>query len=155
MQSFHVGLPCLKLSLSPSTQKHHGKAAKTCSVGDAWKEMNDEREGRDKTIDHELTKDNVWLCGNTDMDLEQVIQTARVFNGLLEMVTSLYKDPVSGCYLFVVYRGGSDNASFDRACNMLSEYAALEEADSTILAYVTEHGRPVILGNALEQLAEL
>ena len=75
MQSFHVGLPCLKLSLSPSTQKHHGKAAKTCSVGDAWKEMNDEREGRDKTIDHELTKDNVWLCGSTDMDLEQVIQT--------------------------------------------------------------------------------
>ena len=75
MQSFHVGLPCLKLSLSPSTQKHHGKAAKTCSVGDAWKEMNDEREGRDKTIDHELTKDNVWLCGNTDMDLEQVVQS--------------------------------------------------------------------------------
>lgn len=87
--------------------------------------------------------------------LEQVIQTARVFNGLFEMVTSLYKDPVSGCYLFVVYRGNSDNASFDRACNMLSEYAALEEADSTILAYVTEHGRPVLLGNALEQLAEL
>ena len=75
MQSFHVGLPCLKLSLHPSAQKHHGKAAKTCSVGDAWKEMNDERKGRDKTIDHELTKDNIWLCGNTDMDMEQVVQS--------------------------------------------------------------------------------
>ena len=32
----HVGLPCMKLSLSPSNQKHHGKAARTCSAKDAW-----------------------------------------------------------------------------------------------------------------------
>ena len=74
MQDFHVGLPCLKLSLNPSNQRHHGKAARTCSVSDAWREMNDERRGKDKTIDHELTKDNIWLCGSTDMDMEQVIQ---------------------------------------------------------------------------------
>ncbi|MBO4389794.1 MAG: hypothetical protein J5825_02925, partial [Lachnospiraceae bacterium] len=74
MQEFHVGLPCLKLSLNPSNQRHHGKAARTCSVSDAWREMNDERRGRDDTIDHSLTKDNVWLCGNTDMDMEKVIQ---------------------------------------------------------------------------------
>ena len=70
-------------------------------------------------------------------------------------MTSLYKDPVSGCYLLVVYRGELDRRSFDRACNMLSEYAALEEADSMILAYVSEHGKPVLLENALEQLANL
>ena len=75
MQEFHVGLPCLKLSLNPSNQRHHGKAAKTCSIKDAWDEMSDKRKGRDKTIDHELTKDNVWLCGNTDMDMEQAIQS--------------------------------------------------------------------------------
>ena len=59
----------------PSNQRHHGKAAKTCSIKDAWDEMSDKRKGRDKTIDHELTKDNVWLCGNTDMDMEQAIQS--------------------------------------------------------------------------------
>ena len=74
MQDFHVGLPCLKLSLNPSNQRHHGKAARTCSVSDAWREMNDERKGRDKTIDHSLTQDNVWLCGNTDMDVVGIIQ---------------------------------------------------------------------------------
>ena len=74
MQSFHVGLPCLKLSLNPSNQRHHGKAARTCSVKDAWREMNDERRGRDETIDHALTKDNLWLVGNTELDMEQVIQ---------------------------------------------------------------------------------
>ena len=74
MQNFHVGLPCLKLSLSPSNQKHHGKAARTCSVKDAWSEMNDDRRGRDKTIDHSLTEDNVWLCGDTNMDMVGTIQ---------------------------------------------------------------------------------
>ena len=88
-------------------------------------------------------------------NLEQVIHTAHVFDGLFELTTSLYKDPVAGCYLLIVYRGRLDKRSFDRACNMLSEYAALEEADSTILAYVSEHGKPVLLENALEQLAEL
>ncbi len=75
MQNFHVGLPCLKLSLSPSNQKHHGKAARTCSVKDAWSEMNDDRRGKDKTIDTDLTKDNVWLCGNTNMDMVGTIQS--------------------------------------------------------------------------------
>ena len=28
----HVGLPCMKLSLSPSTQKHNGKKAGTCEI---------------------------------------------------------------------------------------------------------------------------
>ena len=74
MHGFHVGLPCMKLSLNPSNQKHHGKAARTCSVSDAWREMNDERRGRDKTIDHSLTINNVWIEGSTDMDMEKVIQ---------------------------------------------------------------------------------
>lgn len=74
MQEFHVGLPCLKLSLHPSTQVHKGRKAKTCSVGCAWDEMCDKRKGKDKTIDHTLTKDNIWICGSTDMDMEQVIQ---------------------------------------------------------------------------------
>lgn len=75
MQGFHVGLPFLKLSLNPSTQKHNGKAAKTCSVKCAWDEMNDKRKGKDKTIDHSLTKNNIWLTGSSEMDMEQVIQT--------------------------------------------------------------------------------
>ena len=70
----HVGLPCMKLSLSPSNQKHHGKAARTCSAKDAWAEMNDERRGRDTTIDRSMTYHNVWLTGNTEMDMTAEIQ---------------------------------------------------------------------------------
>lgn len=70
----HVGLPCMKLSLSPSTQKHHDKKAGTSSVKAAWEEMNDERKGRDATIDRSLTDQNVWLVGSSDMDMSAEIQ---------------------------------------------------------------------------------
>lgn len=73
-KSFSVGLPCMKLSLNPSNQKHNGKAAKTCSVGSAWEEMSDKRRGKDKSIDKNLTENNVWLIGDTDIDMVGVVQ---------------------------------------------------------------------------------
>lgn len=73
-KSFSVGLPCMKLSLNPSNQKHNGKAAKTCSVGSAWEEMSNKRRGKDKSIDKNLTENNVWLIGDTDIDMVGVVQ---------------------------------------------------------------------------------
>lgn len=72
----HVGIPVMKCSLHPSTQvnKKTGKAAKTCGVGSAWREMNDERLGRDTTIDKDLTYLNVWMEGKTSDKIEQVVQ---------------------------------------------------------------------------------
>ena len=70
----HVGLPCMKLSLSPSTQMRSGKKAATCSVSAAWNEMNDERRGRDRTIDRSQTHLNIWIRGSTDMDMNQEVQ---------------------------------------------------------------------------------
>lgn len=71
-----VGIPCMKCSLSPSTQinKKTGKAAKTCGVGSAWKEMNDERLGRDPTIDKTMTHLNVWMVGDSKDDVEKMVQ---------------------------------------------------------------------------------
>lgn len=70
----HVGLPCMKLSLSPSTQKHHDKKSRTCSVKSAWEEMNDLRKGRDETIDRTLTNQNIWIVGSSEMDMVTEIQ---------------------------------------------------------------------------------
>ena len=70
----HVGLPCMKLSRSPSTQMRSGKKAATCSVSAAWNEINDERRGRDRTIDRSQTHLNIWIRGSTDMDMNQEVQ---------------------------------------------------------------------------------
>lgn len=71
-----VGIPVLKCSLNPSQQinKRTGKKAKTCSVGAAWHEMNDNRYGRDPTIDKELTYQNVWIIGNSGDDIEATVK---------------------------------------------------------------------------------
>lgn len=72
----HVGIPVMKCSLHPSTQvnKKTGKAAKTCGIGSAWREMNDERQGRDTTIDKEMTHLNYWMTGSTNDDVPAMVQ---------------------------------------------------------------------------------
>lgn len=71
-----VGIPCMKCSLHPSQQvnKKTGKASKTCGTGSAWREMNDERLGRDPTIDKTMTEKNVWMVGNSNDDVEEIVQ---------------------------------------------------------------------------------
>ena len=71
-----VGIPCMKCSLHPSQQvnKKTGKAAKTCGIGSAWREMNDERLGRDPTIDKSMTEKNVWMVGISNDDVENIVQ---------------------------------------------------------------------------------
>lgn len=71
-----VGIPCMKCSLHPSQQvnKKTGKAAKTCGIGSAWREMNDERLGRDPTINKSMTEKNVWMVGNSNDDVEEIVQ---------------------------------------------------------------------------------
>ena len=71
-----VGIPVLKCSLHPSQQinKKTGKRSKTCGINSAWKELNDERLGRDPTIDKEMTHLNVWMEGNTNMDIEKIVK---------------------------------------------------------------------------------
>lgn len=66
----------MKCSLSPSQQvnKKTGKKSKTCSIQSAWAEMNNERLGRDETIDKELTSNNVWMHGSTSDDVVKIVQ---------------------------------------------------------------------------------
>lgn len=71
-----VGIPCMKCSLHPSQQinKKTGKASKTCGLGSTWRELNDERQGRDPTIDKSMTDKNVWMVGNSKDDVEKMVQ---------------------------------------------------------------------------------
>lgn len=73
--SVSVGIPCMKCSLHPSkmVHKHTGKN-KTCGLNAAWREMNDERIGRDPSIDKSMTHLNVWMEGSSDMDVIRKVE---------------------------------------------------------------------------------
>ena len=74
--SFNVGIPIMKCSLNPSQTVNAGtgRKSKTCHVNKAWNEMNDQRQGQDETINKEETYKNVWMDGNSNDDVESIIQ---------------------------------------------------------------------------------
>ncbi|RHB02889.1 plasmid recombination protein [Holdemanella biformis] len=71
-----VGIPVMKCSLNPSqtVNAKTGKKSKTCSIDLAWKEMNNERIGRDLDIDETLTHNNVWMEGSTEDNVAKIVQ---------------------------------------------------------------------------------
>lgn len=75
--SFNVGIPFMKCSIHPSrtVNPQTGKKAKAHGLGATWREMNNQRIGRDKSIDRTLTKNNVWMVGSTDDDIEGIVQS--------------------------------------------------------------------------------
>lgn len=122
-----IGIPCMKCSLHPSQQvnKKTGKSAKTCGVSSAWKEMNDERMGRDTTIDKNLTRNNIWMDGSTTDDVTKTVQEEidkineeRRANGLRAM----RKDAVS--VIEIVEKPPIDymqHLSYEEKCRFLSD----------------------------------
>lgn len=74
--SFNVGIPVMKCSLNPSqtVSAKNGKKSKTCAVDKAWNEMNDQRIGRDETIDKSMTNKNVWMEGSSQDDVIGMVQ---------------------------------------------------------------------------------
>ena len=66
-------IPCKAMSSTDVVKKAVGEDALVFEKA-AWDEMRDVRRGRDETIDHSMTDQNVWLCGSTDMDMEAEIQ---------------------------------------------------------------------------------
>ena len=71
-----VGIPVMKCSLNPSqtVNAKTGKKSKTCSIDLAWKEMNNERIGRDLDIDETLTHNNVWMEGSTEDNVAKIVK---------------------------------------------------------------------------------
>ena len=74
--SFNIGVPVMKCSLNPSqtVNAKTGKKSKTCAVDKAWNEMNNERIGRDETIDKSMTEKNVWMEGSSNDDVIDIVQ---------------------------------------------------------------------------------
>lgn len=74
--AFNVGIPVMKCSLNPSqtVSAKTGKKSKTCAVDKAWNEMNDQRIGRDETIDKSMTDKNVWMEGSSQDDVIGMVQ---------------------------------------------------------------------------------
>lgn len=95
------------------------------------------------------TKRTRVFCLNS---LQQVMNVAAVTAPHYEGLSSLYKEEDSDKYLLVLTQGEGSHDSFDRICNILSEYGTLRRTMPAGIVFLKEHCETLIATNALQAL---
>lgn len=85
--------------------------------------------------------------------LHEVTRLAHVVNPFYQGVNSLYKDENSGVYLLSLSSVNTTAATFNRVCNIVSEYGSATHSVLSTMAYLEEHFEPLIKEHAIEVLA--
>lgn len=85
--------------------------------------------------------------------LSDVMKLARVAAPIYGGVNSLYKNDNNGSYLLLISPSGQTASTFNRICNILTEYGRPEQFSSAAESYLEEHFEPVIKDKAIQSLA--
>jgi len=87
--------------------------------------------------------------------MHHLIRLSRVVNSFYDGTNSLYKNAKTGKYSLVISENGISAESFNRICNVVSEYGRLERSVPGSEAYFKEHYDLISGGKALQTLAQL
>ena len=88
-------------------------------------------------------------------NLETAFRVARVLNGFYAGKNDLYKNAVTHKYYLLVSKSSETPETFNKVCNILSEYAVQQTYTQGTEAFLKEHYQVLLEGNALQMLAEL
>lgn len=91
----------------------------------------------------------------TFQSLSTLIKLARMSENLFDGINSLYKDNKNKQYILVITNNECNKSSFNKICNMLSEYGELINAPGMSEVFLMEHHSPIIVKNALQTLARI
>lgn len=87
--------------------------------------------------------------------MDQVERFAQVLGGYYEGQNSLYKNEKDNCYELVICKSSHTPEEFNKVCNIASEYGRAKNYSAAIHAYYKEHGKAILLNNALQVLFHL
>lgn len=87
--------------------------------------------------------------------LDEVTRAAYVLNGFYAGRNDLYKNEAAHKYYLLVSKSSETPEVFNKVCNILSEYAAQQTHTPGMEAFLKEHYHALLVGNALQMLAEL
>lgn len=87
--------------------------------------------------------------------LQQAMNAAAVTADHYEGLSSLYKEEKTGKYLLVLTQGESSRDSFDKTCNIISEYGSLQRTMPAGIHFLKEHYEALIPANAIPTLGKL
>lgn len=87
--------------------------------------------------------------------LEDISKLSKVLSGFYNEHNVLCKDPARNKFYLVLHKGSHSPETFNKVCNILSEYAFTEKYSKAAQAYFEEHYTTLIDGNAIQVLSEL
>ncbi len=93
----------------------------------------------------------IYQFDSLDLVCSAARETAPYFSGS----SVLYKNPVNGKFYLILKKEQSDELSFSRTCNVLSEYGVRLKHDAATEAYYSEHYELFIKKDALKALEHL
>lgn len=88
-------------------------------------------------------------------ELAEVSNLAHILDGFYTGKNDLYKNEVSRKYYLLVSKSSQSPEEFNKVCNILSEYALQQSYTPAAGAFMEEHYRLILRGNALQTLAAL
>ena len=140
------------LSLLGSQNPGQGEGAKAAP---AVSDKNAQAQKAAKAPDGELPDPARYIRFYQFDSLDQVCAAARETGSVFSGSSVLYKNPQSGRYYLVLKKESSDELSFSRTCNLLSEYGTRLRQDPAAEAYYAEHYEVIVKQNTLAALAKI
>lgn len=87
--------------------------------------------------------------------IDTVCQAARVLCGAYDEANTLYKDPDSLNYYLVIHKGSHSPETFNKICNILSEYGEHQKCNAGTEAHYEEHFEVIVAAHAVQALQAL
>ena len=88
-------------------------------------------------------------------NLEQIERLAHVLSGFYHGENNLYKDEKRSRLFLFVQKSSHTPEEFNKVCNVISEYAIHRKYAPAKEAYLKEHGKLLVKGNALQVLESI
>lgn len=87
--------------------------------------------------------------------LNQIERVAQVLDGFYEGENDLYKNERTNCFTLLMKKSMHTEEEFQKVCNVVSEYAIHRKYIAAKEAFLKEHGKLLVKGNALQMLGEI
>lgn len=101
----------------------------------------------DQTDEHK-TLSRIFLLSS----LQKVMDVCQLIASNYDGISTLYKDSSGGRYFLLLTADAGLRESFDRICNILSEYGTLQRSFSGSESYLSEHCEALVCGDAVHAL---
>lgn len=139
------------LGLFKKIQEERRKAAEGEQKEDSFVPLDDGKKKKEMPVNVLVDITKLFVFG----DLAEVTRLAHVLDGFYTGSNDLYKSETKHKYYLLVSKSRQTPEEFNKVCNILSEYAMQQSYTPATEAFLGEHYKILLKGNALQTLAEL